>query len=160
MHDAAKRWVVATLAAFEPLGPALEIGGSTLNGSIADAIPGRISIDLKAHDGVDVVADGATFASHVPFGLIVCCEVFEHAPNWRAIVSNSYGLLKDGGLFVATMAGPGRLPHSDRVNGWKLPEVDEWYRNIEPGELATELLVFRQAAIDFGQGDLRCWAVK
>jgi hypothetical protein len=61
-------------------------------------------------------------------------------------------------MFIATMAGEGRPPHSaidtNPIRSW------EYYSNITNLELATMLDVFTTAEVNVFSDDTRCWAVK
>src|SRR5690606_20140172 len=73
--------------------------------------------------------------------LVICSEVAEHTPVWALIVANASTMLKPGGMFVFTAAGPGREPHG-QTGDTRFRHADDslvpgWYRNIEPVELAA-----------------------
>jgi hypothetical protein len=67
--------------------------------------------------------------------------------------------LRDGGIFITTMAGEGRRPHSAIDTG----EIREWehYSNIGEWELNQTLNgFFVKSAINRLGTDLRGWGVK
>lgn len=140
MHDQAYAWVLdnADLQA----GRVLDIGARDLNGSTRDLFRFATTyrtLDILPGPGVDIVADAATWPTDgEEFDVVVCTEVFEHAPAWPAIVRTAYGALVDGGQLVVTMAGPGRPPHSAIDGGWVLHD-GEHYGNVTAARLAEEL---------------------
>jgi len=142
----------------------LEIGSLDINGSVRPMFKpfqsNYVGIDMQEGPGVDIVVDAAKFINFEAYDVIVCAEVFEHTPMWPQIVQNSYNNLVDGGIFIATMAGEGRYPHSaideHPIRDW------EHYSNIGWWELKQTLTKIGFKSVDvnvFGQ-DTRCWAVK
>lgn len=145
MHSEARDFV-ARHARPSPGLLVLDIGGRDMNGTVRDLWPGAdyTAMDIADGPGVDVVADAAKWEPdwepHHGFDVVVCCEVFEHTPVWPGIVATAYKALRPGGLLVATMAGPGRAPHSGRRALPPEPDADEHYANIVPGDLRDVLL--------------------
>lgn len=135
MHAEARDFIRRQVSHFS----VLEIGSLDVNGNIRDLFAGwdYLGIDRIEGNGVDVVADGATFDTSKRFDVVVSCEAFEHAENWQAIVANVARLLRPGGYFFGTAAGPGRPPH--KCDGNPLTDNSEWYANIEPLVLAKSL---------------------
>ena len=172
MHHAVSDWVQSVLERRKNLEGAqqtglnvLEIGSLDINGTIRHLFDSLVSdggsyvgIDIQEGPGVDVVADAAAIKCKNPVDIIVCAEVFEHTPVWREIVKNSHENLKDRGLFIATMAGEGRAPHSaideNPIRSW------EYYRNVTATELSESLKMFTKAGVNVYQTDTRCWAIK
>ncbi len=117
---------------------AVDIGGRETNGHARWLWPNATWTVVDAADGpgVDVVADGATWRPEQPVDLVLFAEVAEHTPAWVEILGNIAGMLKVGGMLVATMAGPGRevhgLFHDD-------PLCPGWYQNVSSGELDAAL---------------------
>lgn len=139
----------------------LEIGSLDVNGSVRDLFPhyDYLGLDRVAGNGVDVVADGATFDTPKRFDVAVSCEAFEHAENWREVVANVARLLRPGGLFIGTAAGPGRTPH--KCSGEPLTDGSEWYANVCPVELAAVLESnhFREVIVEHRGTDVR-WTAR
>lgn len=163
MHQQALAYIAAHLPA--EVGSVLEFGSRNINGTVRTLVPGAVryvGVDIADGDGVDIVHDAGTVAVKGKFDVVVCAEVFEHAPDDQcvAMVNNAYTHLRKHGRFVATMAGLGREPHSAR-DGAEL-QPDEFYRNV-PGTVLEEWLTaagFREVSIDHLGTDLRCTAVK
>lgn len=137
----------------------LEIGSRDVNGGIRDLFAGwnYLGIDSTDGPGVNVVADGATFETPKRFDVIACCEVFEHAANWSDIVRNAAELLKPGGVFIGTAAGPARVPHN--CDGTP-HDGREFYANIDPGALEFRLRChFQFVRVDHRGADVR-WTAR
>ncbi len=140
----------------------LEFGSLDINGSVRSILQQYsevyIGVDLQEGPGVDVVQSATFYETDQKFDIVVCCEVFEHAQDWRDIISNSHKLLVDGGLYIATIAVEGRMPHSaideQPIREW------EYYANVGAWELKRKLSIFSQYSVDYLGKDLRCWAVK
>jgi hypothetical protein len=140
VHDQAYAWVLdnADLEA----GRVLDIGARDLNGSTRDLFRFATTyrtLDILPGPGVDIVADAATWTtSGEEFDVVVCTEVFEHSPQWPAIVATAFSALVGGGQFVCTMAGPGRPEHSAIDGGWVL-HPGEYYGNVTAAALAAAM---------------------
>jgi Methyltransferase domain len=139
MHNEAMAWV-AQYATNEPVS-VLDLGGRDINGSPRSLFPGATAytvIDIQPGNGVDFVADAATWVPDRTYDYVCATEVFEHTPTWPAICRTAWEACNPGGWFIATMAGPGRPEHSAIDGGWTL-YPGEHYRNITPAELLAEL---------------------
>lgn len=171
MHAEVLEWVESAFSGWlgaghgttsEPI-TVLEFGSLDINGSVRsifDGVGPYTGVDMADGPGVDIVADAETYAHGTLVDVVVCCEVFEHAPRWRGIVQNAYRSLRHGGLFVATMAGDGRPPHSAideaPIRPW------EYYGNVSENDLLISLLEtgFARPVVSYERTDLRCWGVK
>lgn len=113
----------------------LDIGGRDLNGSTRGLFPNAdyTTLDLRPGKGVDIVADAATWQPDRDYDVVLCTEVFEHTPDWPAIVRTAHAALKPGGYAVFTCAGPGRAPHSG-IEATAL-QPGEYYQNVSTAEL-------------------------
>lgn len=146
MHDEAHAWVARH--AHPGPGAVLDIGGRDINGTTRALFPAAdpyVVLDAIAGPGVDVVADAATWIPDRQYDQVVCTEVLEHAPDWRAILSTAYRALRPGGRLILTAAGQGRPPHSG-IDGGRL-YAGEYYQNADPEQLLLTL-------IDCGFGDM------
>lgn len=162
MHAEAYGWI-AMHATGEPVS-VLDIGGRNINGSVRELFPRAdpyLSLDLYEGPGVDIVADAATWEPDRLYDVVVCCEVFEHTDVWPAILATALAALRPGGMFIATMAGPGRPVHSGIDGAGRLIN-GEHYANIEPEMLraALETTGFANVMIDVRKrpSDVRCIA--
>jgi len=120
-------------------GPVVEFGSRNINGSARDVFPGLewIGVDIEDGPGVDVVCDAAGFTTPLLVRAVVCCEVLEHAANWKCLIRNAANVMTDG-VLVITCAGPGRLPHS-AIDGGPL-RPGEYYRNLSAAEIRAACL--------------------
>ena len=140
----------------------LEIGSLDINGSVRSIFTPfaekYIGIDTQAGPGVDIVASATEYLNPGYFDVVVCAEVFEHTPEWKKIINNSYVNLMDGGIFIATMAGEGRYPHSAMDE----KPIREWehYSNIGWWELNQALKAFKTKEVNVLGTDTRCHAIK
>lgn len=164
MHAEAYRWVADH--APRDAATVLDIGGRNINGTIRSVFPvASVYTALDIADGpeVDVVADAATWVPDREYDVVVCCEVFEHTDSWPDIVGTAFNACKPGGLFIATMAGPGRPEHSAVDGGWKL-HPGEYYGNVDPFELSEVLRVWGWTNVTVDQqmspADVRAVATK
>lgn len=140
MHDQAHQWVAKHAPA--EAATVLDIGGRNINGSVRDLFPcaAYTAMDIRPGEGVDIVADAANWIPNTThrFDAVVCTEVFEHTADWPAICATAYNALHWGGLFIATMAGPGRPEHS-AIDGKFRLHAGEYYGNVNPAELLAVL---------------------
>lgn len=143
MHEQAYDWVAAQVAARTADGPApavLEIGSLDINGSVRPLFPGAAhyhGLDLVAGDGVDEVADAATWSPPRTYDVVVSAEVLEHAPSWRDILAMMVRATAPGGTLLMTCAAPGRAPHS-AVDGLQVRD-GEHYANVSPADVRALL---------------------
>lgn len=135
MHTEARKFIESKVVRFEP-DNVIEFGSRDINGSVRDLFKNHLGIDMMPGQGVDVVADARMYGEPSSFACVVCCELFEHSKDWSAIVKNAYRILRKGGMFLATCAGPDREPHS-MFDGGALHE-GEYYRNLDRESLEVE----------------------
>lgn len=163
MHAEAFAFVAAN-ATTEPI-EVLDIGGRNVNGSIRDLFPCAtkyVAVDIREGDGVDVVADAATWVPDQEYDVVVSTETFEHAEVWPQICNTAFKALRHGGKLILTMAGPGRPEHS-AIDGGPL-QPGEYYGNVD-GELLRDTLEacgFKDVVIDtrVSPADTRAVATK
>jgi hypothetical protein len=163
MHKAAHEWVFESFHEHKrelekDMLCILEVGSLDINGSVRNIFyPWTLEytgIDPQSGPGVDIVANGHEYSKP---------EAYEHTPHWKEIIARAAENLRPGGLFIATMAGETRAPHS-AVHG-NHPYDWEHYANIGEWELrqtlAKHFSKFETSYINpMVHGDLRCWAVK
>lgn len=96
----------------------LEVGSRNINGSVRDFFAPDcwyVGIDCTDGPGVDVVTLAHEFDWRGdPFDVVISCEAFEHDPYLQKTIDHVLSMLRDGGLFVATMASPNRKEHGTR----------------------------------------------
>lgn len=162
MHQQALAYISAHLP--DEVGSVLEFGSRNINGTVRTLVPASryVGVDIADGSGVDIMADASTVKVNGRFDVVVCAEVFEHAPDdeCQGMVNNAFAHLREGGTFIATMAGVGREPHSAR-DGAEL-QPGEFYRNIGGSRLQQWLDAagFSEFTVDHLGADLRCTAVK
>lgn len=129
MHPEVLGWV-SRWRTSEPI-TVLDIGGQDMNGSCRRLFPRAdyTCLDLVDGRGVDVVADAATWIPDRAYDLVLCCEVFEHTPEWAAMCRTAFAACRPGGVLVVTCAGPGRASHSGRAATEIQP--GEYYKNLD-----------------------------
>jgi len=130
----------------------LDLGGRNINGTPRPLFPNATAytvLDIAEGEGVDIVADAATWTPDRRYDVVVCCEVFEHTYVWPRILRTIYAALVDGGQVIATMAGPGRAVHS-AVDGGPFLYEGEHYANVQASVLVDALaaLGFRDVVVD------------
>jgi SAM-dependent methyltransferase len=140
VHDQAMQWIARH--ATEAKVSVLDLGGRDVNGSPKALFPNASEytvVDILPGEGVDVVADAATYDTNgVHYDVVVCAETFEHTAVWPGICRAAYKALKPGGKFIVTTAGPGRPPHS-AIDGLFRLHPGEHYANVPAAELARVL---------------------
>lgn len=161
MHLEAMEWCCQVVDTFD-LGSAervLDLGGRNVNGTTDNLFDGTVvHVDIVDGQGVDIVADAADLDLEERFPVVISTECLEHTERAAEIVSSAFRHLEPGGMFIATMAGPGRAPHG--ASGQPLPPADEFYRNVHPDDLRGWLSAagFTMFEIDRKGVDVRCWA--
>jgi SAM-dependent methyltransferase len=133
---------IAKHATSEPV-TVLDLGGRDINGSPRHLFPAATRytvLDIRAGDGVDIVADASTWdPAGETWDVVICAETFEHTASWRAICRTAYAACTPGGRLIVTTAAPGRPPHS-AVDGEFRLLSGEHYANIRPAELERVLV--------------------
>lgn len=145
MHDAARNWMAGMrdkLYGYSTPEFVVDVGGRNVNyGTIRSLFSDArtyVAIDLYEGEGVDWVGDFLDYAPPEPVDLVVCMEVFEHAPMWRELVEHAASILAEAhGRLLCTAATTGRLPHSG-IDGGPLRH-GEWYQNVEAEDLMDTL---------------------
>jgi SAM-dependent methyltransferase len=164
MHEAVIEYVSREIAARDlnrDKYTVLDLGGRDINGTtrqLFNNVASYVSVDIADGLGVDIVADAADLNLDERFDVVVSTELLEHTERADEIVAAAARHLKPGGVFVATMAGPGRTPHG--AAGEPSPNPGEWYCNVSPDELEEWLAAagFDKWEIDQSGLDLRCTA--
>lgn len=146
MHAEARGYVAGVLAG-QRYDLAVEVGGRWINGGVRDLIDCAQYIALDLHDGpgVDIVADARDWTPPRLAGLLVCCEVLEHADDAAGVVKACLAMLAPGGRAVFTCAGPGRDPHSGLDGGPVRP--GEHYANVDPADMRAWLAELDQVDV-------------
>lgn len=125
----------------------LEIGSHNVNGSVRPFFAGSdyTGVDLSEGKDVDVVASGHEVAfPDGSFDLAICCECFEHNPQWLQTFTNMYRMTKAGGVVIVTCASRGRWEHGTaRSSPEESPGTTSvgwnYYRNLNRSDFETRL---------------------
>jgi hypothetical protein len=139
VHAEAFEFVATSVAQLGPWQVVLEIGGRNVNGTVRDLFGdcSYTTLDIAPGDGVDIVADAATWAPDRVYDCVVTCEVFEHTASWPQILATAARALRPGGTLIVTAASWPRAAHSAIDGGMLRP--GEYYCNVDSGELADAL---------------------
>lgn len=140
MHPEVLNWV-GQFRTSEDLA-VLDIGGRDLNGSPRSLFPNANPyhvLDKYPGPNVDFVNDAALWNASRAYDLVLCTEVFEHMKEWPEVLGTAWRVLRPGGWFIFTCAGPGRPVHSgiEPVQGLI---GNEWYENVSPQQIEHELV--------------------
>ena len=82
-------------------GLTLDIGAKT--GPYADWFPNRVSLDIEARDGIQIVSDAQALSlADEVFDVVLCTEVLEHLPEPQRAIDEMYRVLKPGGRLLLT----------------------------------------------------------
>jgi len=161
MHPEAMAYVADVILEHQLEGDVLDLGGRYINGTTRTLFPDGhryIVVDIEPDPSVDIVADAGDLDLGETFDIVLSTELLEHTPRGAEIVSAAYRHLRPGGMFVATMAGPGRPPHGAAGSPWPLD--GEWYQNVWPFALEEWLADagFEDFKVDQAGTDVRCYA--
>jgi SAM-dependent methyltransferase len=110
----------------------LEVGSLNVNGSLRAHVEALkpvwyFGIDIQAGAGVDRVLDIANLTTERPycdFDLVICTEMLEHAPDWRAAIQRIKGALKPGGWLLLTTRSVGFPFHEYPGDHWRFSVAD------------------------------------
>ena len=148
------RYVAHDVAKLPAPARVCEFGSYNVNGSVRGLFVGEyIGVDLRAGDGVDVVADAATFTCE-PVDVVVCTSLLEHCPYPGEVVANAERILRPGGVLILTAPNTDWQPHG--VDGEGVGE--EFYQGIAYDDLAQWLGAFGHFGIDYS-GERQWFAV-
>lgn len=123
----------------------LEIGSRNVNGTVRDLFMHTkryIGVDCTPGPCVDVVCLAHEYHSDELFDVVISCEAFEHDPYLELTLANCLLLLRPGGLFVATAAGPRRAEHGTKHHdgpGDFFGPDPHYYKNLDPSWLRNYL---------------------
>lgn len=159
MHDAVRTYVADKLTGLSPV-DVLDLGGRDVNGSTRDLFGdvNYVVVDIAEGPGVDIVANAADLDLGRTFDVVLSTEVLEHTARAAEIVAAACRHVSRGGVFIATMAGPGRHPHG--ASGESSPPPGEHYENVAPDVLERWLsdAGFSSWDVDQLALDVRCIA--
>ncbi len=114
----------------------LEIGSLDVNGNIRnlfDFTNEYTGIDLEKGPNVDLVLSGIDIDKlDKNFDIIISCECFEHAKDWKIIFEKMFQISKPNSFIVISVASTGRVEHgTERSGNWQSPgNKDDYYLNL------------------------------
>ena len=114
----------------------LEIGSLDVNGNMRnlfDFSKSYTGIDLKEGPNVDLVLNGTDIHKlNKKFDIIISCECFEHAKDWKIIFERMCQISKLNSFVVISVASTGRVEHgTERSGNWQSPgNKDDYYLNL------------------------------
>jgi len=117
----------------------LEVGSQDINGNNNYLFQNCdvLRIDLGEGRNVDLVCHGADLDHESEsYDSIISTEAFEHDSRFDETLKNIIRLLKSGGLFVFTCAGPSRREHGTTKHSRRAsPHTNDFYQNRTEGEV-------------------------
>ena len=114
----------------------LDVGSFNVSGSsIRDFFVKNnyIGVDLINGPNVDIVLDGSELHKlNQKFDIVISCECFEHAKNWKKIFLSMYNQCKEDGYVIFTCASRGRIEHGTlrTINSDSPGTTGTYYKNI------------------------------
>lgn len=139
----------------------LDVGSQDVNGSNRDFFKASryTGLDRVSGRNVDVVCGIEEFDHAAGYDVIICTEMLEHDPLWKAALARMVWLLRSGGLLILTCASTGRSEHGFEYG------VGGYYRNLTEAEIRDELEVekiFGQSEFinERSHHDLYFWGIK
>jgi SAM-dependent methyltransferase len=162
MHREAMAFLKTARAILPPPSLVCELGGRDVNGTARVLYPDAslyLGVDLLPGPGVDVVADAREWRPPpwLRFDLVLCTEVLEHSPQPHRVCDTAWEILRPGGAFVVTCAGPARKPHSG-IDGGEVREK-EWYENVRALDLENWLHRFPAALVTLSHDATDLYAI-
>jgi SAM-dependent methyltransferase len=96
-----------------------------------------IGVDLINGPNVDIVLDGSELHKlNQKFDIVISCECFEHAKNWKKIFLSMYNQCEEDGYIIFTCASRGRIEHGTlrTINSDSPGTTGTYYKNIFKSE--------------------------
>lgn len=117
-------------------GRILEVGSFDVNGSARTVYEITQGVDIREGKGVDVVLDASSLIEYYgeeSFDTVVSTETLEHVKDWKGFVKNTWGVLKDGGWLIMTMASvkKGRHDYPNDYQRFTKKEILEIWPNAQ-----------------------------
>ena len=114
----------------------LEIGSLDVNGNIRKLFNFSneyIGVDLEEGPNVDQVLNGSDINKlNKNFDIIISCECFEHAKDWKIIFEKMCQISNPNSFIIISVASTGRVEHGTQRSGnWQSPgNKDDYYMNL------------------------------
>jgi len=103
-------------------GMVLEVGSQNVNGCVRDLVPHAVGTDMQKGRNVDEVCPAERLLERFgpeSFDAVFSLDAFEHIKDWRACVTNMWGVLKPDGYLVMTMAARHKGRHAYPDDYWR-----------------------------------------
>ena len=113
----------------------LDVGSFDVGGSIKDFFKENnyMGVDLVKGPNVDIVLNGSELHKlDQKFDIVISCECFEHAKNWKEIFLSMYNVCAVDGYVIFTCASRGRIEHGTlrTINSDSPGTSGIYYKNI------------------------------
>lgn len=157
----------------------LEVGSLDINGSPREYFDNcnYTGVDIGSGKGVDIIKpiheffpvivenDTVLYDNPALYDAVVSTEMLEHDIHWEKSLKKMVELLKPGGLFILTCAGPKRPEHGTKATDtFSSPYTTDYYRNISVEDFIQHVprKEFSTYIISYGRGgeDLLFYGVK
>lgn len=126
----------------------LEVGSFDVNGSIRSYVEefkpsSYIGTDITEGPNVDLVVDANNLISEFgtdSFDFIICTEVMEHVKDWRNIINNIKGVLRQKGCLLLTTRSR-RFPyHAYPYDYWRyeISDMKKIFSEFDIDKLVTD----------------------
>ena len=107
-------------------GKVLEVGSYNVNGSVREIVDVTVGVDIRDGKGVDLVCSVEDLPKYFKPGHFDACvstETLEHVENWKAFVTITWDMVKQGGWLVMTMAHQNKGRHDYPNDFWRFDLV-------------------------------------
>ncbi|RAG85897.1 methyltransferase type 11 [Streptacidiphilus pinicola] len=110
----------------------IEVGSRDARGAVRSIVtPLRpaeyVGVDMASGPGVDLLCPAEELIERFgesSFDVVISTEVLEHVQDWRAVVHNLKGVLRDRGLLIITTRSRGFEFHPYPLDFWRFEVAD------------------------------------
>lgn len=139
-------WVASRVPELGPLDEldVLEVGSHNVNGSVRELFDGcrhYVGIDPWDGPGVDVPCSIEDYAEPEPYGVVVSCEMLEHAPDPELAVEAITAAVAPGGHLILTTRSEGFPIHefpADYGRRFSIDEIAELFDTFDVLDLIED----------------------
>ena len=149
-------WTRQMLAGLPPREDVVEFGSANYNGSVRSLFPPGVpywGIDIRDGDGVDEIADAATYKPPKPPDTVICNSLLEHTPDADLVVFNAWQILGPGGVLLLVAPCDPWPPHS--FDGGALKD-GEHYSNVSEAQMLDWASMFTDKRVWRSWDNLLC----
>lgn len=122
-------------------GTILDVGALDVNGSLSQALPVTLRVDMRPGKGVDEVVNACDLLERFgpeSWDNVVSAEMLEHAQDWRGAMINMWGVLRPGGAMLLTMASIRKGRHAYPDDYWRFP-LDRFMKLFGSNEIIAKM---------------------